>query len=114
MWQVTCEASLGLLKRVKRRVDTVVLDAYAELEHDQHAKDHDHTLREKRQLERMAEPEQNAENVGDEQGEAHECAEAAGVPRPAYNSILGHVGHHTAKDHEPAGDIAHQERELRG
>ena len=88
------------------RVHGRLFDAHAQLEHDNHAQDVDDALHEQRKLERMAEPEQNAQYVGDEEREAHEGAEALGVLRPADHSVLRYVGKDAAEDHGAAGHEA--------
>ena len=56
----------------------------------------------------MAEPEEYAQYISDQQGQADEGAEALRVPRAINHLILRYIGHHAAEYHEPARNKAHQ------
>lgn len=89
-----------------RTVDEVVLglDAYAQLQHNEHGDDHDDRLGKKRIFEPVAEPEEDSEDVGDEQGETDECAETGCVSGARDHLVLRDVWDYASEDHEATGN----------
>lgn len=81
-------------------MQNIAFDTHTQLEHDEHAGDHDGRLAEQRQLERVSEPKQDAQDVGDEQRQAHERAKTGRIARSANHAILRYIGHNATEYYE--------------
>lgn len=75
----------------------VGVHANAQLQHHQHADDHDDRLDEQRRFEMLAEPELNTQDIRDQQCQAHVIGEAFGILRTFDDQILRDVGNHATK-----------------
>ena len=73
------------------------VDTNAQLQHDQHTSDHYDRLEKKRRLEVFAEPELNAENIGNQQSQTNISGEAFGVLGTLDDQVLRNVRNNTTE-----------------